>query len=113
MNREWKGIDGPRLDKYCMLARLVLRQSLEALKRNGWEPSRVQLFLDGLVQEVLRPESPSPDAVRAHFIDMYLAELSRVGGGELLADQNLKFIDPFCRIAARTKDHCRSVSLCT
>ncbi|XP_062060604.1 ribosomal RNA processing protein 1 homolog B [Lepus europaeus] len=105
MNREWKGIDGPRLDKYCMLARLVLRQSLEALKRNGWEPSRVQLFLDGLVQEVLRPESPSPDAVRAHFIDMYLAELSRVGGGELLADQNLKFIDPFCRIAARTKDH--------
>ncbi|XP_069927879.1 ribosomal RNA processing protein 1 homolog B isoform X2 [Oryctolagus cuniculus] len=105
MTREWKGIDGPRVGKYCTLARLVLRQSLEALKRNGWEPSCVQLFLDGLVKEVLRPESPSPDGVRAHFIDMYLDELSKVGGGELLADQNLKFIDPFCRIAARTKDH--------
>lgn len=104
MNREWKGMDGPRLDKCCRLARLVLRQSLEALKRNSWEPSRVQLFLDGLVKEVLRPESPSPDGVRSHLIDMYLDELAKVGGGELLADQNLKFIDPFCRIAARTRE---------
>uniref|UniRef100_G1U7B4 Ribosomal RNA processing 1B n=1 Tax=Oryctolagus cuniculus TaxID=9986 RepID=G1U7B4_RABIT len=107
MTREWKGIDGPRVGKYCTLARLVLRQSLEALKRNGWEPR--SLFLDGLVKEVLRPESPSPDGVRAHFIDMYLDELSKVGGGELLADQNLKFIDPFCRIHTLVQTIARGV----
>ncbi|XP_021580944.2 ribosomal RNA processing protein 1 homolog B isoform X2 [Ictidomys tridecemlineatus] len=105
MNREWKGIDKLRLDKYYMLIRLVLRQSFEVLKRNGWEESRIKLFLDVLMKEILCPESQSPDGVRFHFIDIYLDELSKVGGKELLADQNLKFIDPFCKIAAKTKDH--------
>ncbi|KAM5275454.1 ribosomal RNA processing protein 1 homolog B isoform 2-T2 [Hipposideros larvatus] len=105
MNREWTGMDRPRLDRYQMLTRLVLRQSFEVLKRNGWEESRVQLLLDVLMKEVLHPESQSPNGVKFHFIDIYLDELSKVGGKELLADQNLKFIDPFCKIVAKTKDH--------
>ncbi|XP_034380100.1 ribosomal RNA processing protein 1 homolog B isoform X2 [Arvicanthis niloticus] len=105
MNREWQGIDKLRLDKYYMLIRLVLRQSFEVLKRNAWEESQITLFLDILMKEILSPESQSPDGVRSHLIDVYLDELSTVGGGELLADQNLKLIDPFCRIAAKTKDH--------
>uniref|UniRef100_A0A8C8U9N4 Ribosomal RNA processing 1B n=1 Tax=Peromyscus maniculatus bairdii TaxID=230844 RepID=A0A8C8U9N4_PERMB len=104
MNREWQGIDKLRLDKYCMLIRLVLRQCFEVLKRNAWEESQIKLFLDILMKEILNPESQSPDGVRAHLIDVYLDELSTVGGRELLADQNLKLIDPFCRIAAKTKD---------
>ncbi|XP_039101366.1 ribosomal RNA processing protein 1 homolog B isoform X2 [Hyaena hyaena] len=104
MNREWKGIDRLRLGKYYMLIRLVLRQSFEVLKRNGWEESRIKLFLDVLVKEILHPESQSPNGVKFHFIGIYLDELSKVGGRELLADQNLKFIDPFCKIAAKTKD---------
>ncbi|KAB1283811.1 Ribosomal RNA processing protein 1-like protein B [Camelus dromedarius] len=104
MNREWKGIDQLRLDKFYMLIRLVLRQSFEVLKRNGWEESRIKLFLDVLMKEILRPESQSPNGVKFHFIDIYVDELSKVGGKELLADQNLKFIDPFCKIAAKTKD---------
>ncbi|KAI5760931.1 RRP1B [Gulo gulo luscus] len=104
MNREWKGIDRLRLDKFYMLIRLVLRQSFEVLKRDGWEESRIKLFLDVLMKEILHPESQSPNGVKFHFIGIYLDELSKVGGRELLADQNLKFIDPFCKIAARTKD---------
>lgn len=57
------------------------------------------------MKEILSPESRSPNGVRSHLIDVYLDELSTVGGRELLADQNLKLIDPFCRIAAKTKDH--------
>ncbi|XP_028348494.1 ribosomal RNA processing protein 1 homolog B isoform X2 [Physeter macrocephalus] len=104
VNREWPDIDGLRLDKYHMLIRLVLRQSFEVLKRNGWEESRIKLFLDVLMKEILHPESQSPNGVKFHFIDIYLGELSKVGGKELLADQNLKFIDPFCKVAAKTKD---------
>lgn len=105
VNREWQGIDKLRLDKYYMLIRLVLRQSFEVLKRNAWEESQITLFLDILMKEILSPESQSPNGVRSHLIDVYLDELSTVGGRELLADQNLKLIDPFCRIAAKTKDH--------
>ncbi|KAF4020648.1 hypothetical protein G4228_012595 [Cervus hanglu yarkandensis] len=104
VNREWPGIDGLRLDKFHMLIRLVLRQSFEVLKQNGWEESRIKLFLDVLMKEVLHPESRSPNGVKFHFINIYLDELSRVGGKELLADQNLKFIDPFCKIAAKSRD---------
>ncbi|XP_057552111.1 ribosomal RNA processing protein 1 homolog B isoform X2 [Hippopotamus amphibius kiboko] len=104
VNREWPGIDGLRLDKFHRLIRLVLRQSFEVLKRNGWEESRIKLLLDVLMKEVLHPESQSPNGVKFHFIDIYLDELSKVGGKELLADQNLKFIDPFCKVAAKTKD---------
>ncbi|XP_045857777.1 ribosomal RNA processing protein 1 homolog B isoform X2 [Meles meles] len=104
MNREWTGIDRLRLDKFYMLIRLVLRQSFEVLKRDGWEESRIKLFLDVLMKEILHPESQSPNGLKFHFIGIYLDELSKVGGRELLADQNLKFIDPFCKIAARTKD---------
>uniref|UniRef100_A0A452VNR2 Ribosomal RNA processing 1B n=1 Tax=Ursus maritimus TaxID=29073 RepID=A0A452VNR2_URSMA len=104
MNREWKGIDRLRLGKYYMLIRLVLRQSFEVLKRHGWEESRIKLFLDVLMKEILHPESQSPNGVKFHFIDIYQDELSKVRVKELLADQNLKFIDPFCKIAAKTKD---------
>lgn len=37
MSREWMGIDRLRLGRYRRLIRLVLRQSFEALKQNGWE----------------------------------------------------------------------------
>ncbi|XP_047653438.1 ribosomal RNA processing protein 1 homolog B isoform X4 [Phacochoerus africanus] len=104
VTREWAGIDRRRLDKLCVLTRLVLRQSFEVLKRSGWEESQIQLFLDVLMKEVLHPESQAPNGVKLHFVDIYLEELSRVGGKELLADQNLKFIDPFCKVAARAKD---------
>ncbi|XP_051009322.1 ribosomal RNA processing protein 1 homolog B [Acomys russatus] len=105
MNREWQGIDKRRLDKFYMLIRLVLRQSFEVLKRSAWEESQIKLFLDILMKEILSPESRSPEGVRSHLISVYLDELSTVGGSELLADQNLKLIDPFCRIAAKAKDH--------
>ncbi|XP_073087374.1 ribosomal RNA processing protein 1 homolog B isoform X2 [Manis javanica] len=105
MSREWMGIDRLRLGRYRRLIRLVLRQSFEALKQNGWEESQIKLFLDILMKEILHPESQAPNGVKFHMIDIYLDELSKVGRKELLADQNLKFIDPFCRVAAKTKDH--------
>ncbi|KAK1344283.1 hypothetical protein QTO34_014848 [Cnephaeus nilssonii] len=86
MNREWTGIDRLRLDKFYMLMRMVLKESLKALRMRAWE------------------ESQAPNGVKSHFIEIFLEELAKVGASELTADQNLKFIDPFCRIAAQTKD---------
>ncbi|XP_051840750.1 ribosomal RNA processing protein 1 homolog A isoform X1 [Antechinus flavipes] len=104
MNREWIGIDRLRLDKFYMLMRLLLNQSFEALKRSGWEESQVELLLDILMKEILHPDSQAPCGVKSHFIDIYLEELTKVGAEELTADQNLKFVIPFCKIASRTKD---------
>ncbi|NXA51176.1 RRP1B protein, partial [Nothocercus julius] len=105
MNREWNGIDGLRLDKYYMLIRMILRQSFEVLKRNDWEESLIEPFLQLLMKEVMDPDSNAPIGIKFHFIDIYLDELAKVGAKELTADQNLKFIEPFCKIAAKSKDH--------
>ncbi|NXK15974.1 RRP1B protein, partial [Arenaria interpres] len=106
MNREWIGIDNLRLDKYYMviLTLLILRQSFEVLKRNEWDESLIELLLPLLMKEVMDPESNAPTGIKLHFIDIYLDELAKVGAKELTADQNLKFIEPFCKIAATSKD---------
>ncbi|NWU79156.1 RRP1B protein, partial [Onychorhynchus coronatus] len=106
MSREWSGIDNLRLDKYYMLMRLILRQSFEVLRRNEWDESLVEPLLQLLMKEVMDPESNSPSGIKLHFIDIYLDELAKVGAKELTADQNLKFIEPFCRLAAKSKDRC-------
>ncbi|XP_007665412.2 ribosomal RNA processing protein 1 homolog B isoform X1 [Ornithorhynchus anatinus] len=104
MNREWDGLERRHLDKFHLLTRVVLRESFEVLKRNDWEDSRIKLFLGVLMQEVVHPANHASNGVKFHFIDIYLAELAKVGAEELTADQNLKFIDPFCKITAKTKD---------
>ncbi|XP_030090538.2 ribosomal RNA processing protein 1 homolog B [Serinus canaria] len=104
MNREWNGIDNLRLDKYYMLMRLILRQSFEVLKRNEWDEGLVEPLLQLLMKEVMDPDSNSPTGIKFHFIDIYLDELAKVGAKELTADQNLRFIKPFCKIAAKSKD---------
>ncbi|KFW08358.1 Ribosomal RNA processing protein 1 B, partial [Eurypyga helias] len=106
MNREWNGIDHLRLDKYYMLMRMILRQSFEVLKRNEWDESLIEPFLKLLMKEVMDPGSNAPTGIKLHFIDIYLDELAKVGAKELTADQNLKFIEPFCKIAAKSKDRC-------
>ncbi|NXX79443.1 RRP1B protein, partial [Urocolius indicus] len=106
MNREWNGIDYLRLDKYYMLMRVMLKQSFEVLKRSEWDESLIELFLQLLMKEVMDPDSNAPIGIKLHFIDIYLDELAKVGAKELTADQNLKFIEPFCKIAANSKDRC-------
>lgn len=49
--------------------------------------SRIKLFLDVLMKEILHPESQSPNGVKFHFIDIYLDELSKVGGKEVRSGQ--------------------------
>ncbi|NWJ06396.1 RRP1B protein, partial [Crypturellus undulatus] len=104
MKREWNGLDGLRLDKYYMLMRMILKQSFEVLRKNDWEESLIESFLQLLMKEVMDPDSNAPIGIKFHFIDIYLDELAKVGAKELTADQNLKFIEPFCKIAAKSKD---------
>ncbi|XP_045857715.1 ribosomal RNA processing protein 1 homolog A [Meles meles] len=104
MNREWTGIDRLRLDKFYMLMRMVLNESLKALKTRGWEERQIERLLELLTTEILHPDSQAPSGVKSHFLEIFLEELSKVGATELTADQNLKFIEPFCAIAARTQD---------
>ncbi|XP_062257885.1 ribosomal RNA processing protein 1 homolog B-like isoform X3 [Platichthys flesus] len=110
--REWTGIDRLRMDKFFQLVRLMFKQSFEMLKRKNWESSVVARFLELLTAQLLRGGSAAPSGLQFHILDLYMTELAAVGSSELTANQNLMFIEPFCKTAAKTKDRTLFRAIC-
>ncbi|KAM9850481.1 ribosomal RNA processing protein 1 homolog B [Aulostomus maculatus] len=113
LKREWTGIDRLRMDKFFQLVRFMFRQTFELLKRNNWDSSVVDRFLEVLTAELLHSSSEAPSGLQLHVLDLYMTELAAVGAAELTADQNLTFIEPFCKTAAKTKDRTLFAAICS
>ncbi|XP_007542165.1 ribosomal RNA processing protein 1 homolog B isoform X1 [Poecilia formosa] len=112
LKREWTGIDRLRMDKFYQLVRFMFRQSFDVLRRRNWESSAVGKFLELLKYHLLQKDSETPSGLLLHILDLYMTELAAVGAEELTADQNLIFIEPFCRKAAKTKNHALFSAIC-
>ncbi|XP_053732220.1 ribosomal RNA processing protein 1 homolog A-like [Synchiropus splendidus] len=110
--REWNGIDRLRMDKFFQLVRYMFHQSFELLRRKTWDSRGVDGFLQVVHDELLRSGCEAPSGLQIHVLDVYLTELAAVGAQELNADQNLQFIQPFCKIAAETKNMLLFKSIC-
>ncbi|KAI5107432.1 ribosomal RNA processing protein 1-like A-like [Silurus meridionalis] len=104
VKREWNGIDRLRMDKFFQLVRFMFRQVFEILKRREWEFSVVNQFLQIFTKQLLQNTEHVPKGLMLHILDLYMNELAQVGSAELTAEQNLTFIDPFCKTMAKTKD---------
>ncbi|XP_013890146.1 ribosomal RNA processing protein 1 homolog A, partial [Austrofundulus limnaeus] len=112
MKREWTGIDRLRMDKFYQLVRFMIRQTFELLKRNNWESNVMDKFVKLLTSDLLQSDSKPPSGLQLHILDLYLTELAAVGAAELSADQNLMFIEPFCKTAAKTKSRMLFSAIC-
>ncbi|XP_022519622.2 ribosomal RNA processing protein 1 homolog B-like isoform X1 [Astyanax mexicanus] len=112
MKREWNGIDRLRMDKFFQLVRFVFRQVFEVLKRSEWESSLVDQFLAVFTAELLQSAVRVPDGLMLHILELYMTELAHVGSAELKAEQNLTFIQPFCKTISETKDRSVLSSVC-
>lgn len=112
LKREWTGIDRLRMDKFYQLVRFMFRQSFDALRRRSWDSSLVCKFLELLKCNLLQNDSEVPSGLLLHILDLYMTELAAIGAAELTADQNLTFIEPFCRKAAKTKNHALFSAIC-
>ncbi|MED6264848.1 hypothetical protein CHARACLAT_019313 [Characodon lateralis] len=84
----------------------------EVLRRRGWESSAIGNFLELLKSHLLQNENEAPSGLLLHILDLYIIELAVVGAAELTADQNLTFIEPFCRKAAKTKNQTLFSAIC-
>ncbi|XP_038150071.1 ribosomal RNA processing protein 1 homolog A-like [Cyprinodon tularosa] len=112
LEREWTGIDRLRMDKFYQLVRFMFRQTFEILKRSNWESSSIGKFLELLKSDLLQKENEVPSGLLLHIMDLYMTELAAVGAAELTAEQNLTFIEPFCRKAAKTKNQTLFSAIC-
>uniref|UniRef100_A0A8B9HLD0 Uncharacterized protein n=1 Tax=Astyanax mexicanus TaxID=7994 RepID=A0A8B9HLD0_ASTMX len=70
------------------------------------------LFLAVFTAELLQSAVRVPDGLMLHILELYMTELARVGSAELKAEQNLTFIQPFCKTISETKDRSVLSSVC-
>ncbi|RCI10222.1 hypothetical protein L249_8723 [Ophiocordyceps polyrhachis-furcata BCC 54312] len=80
LSREWAGIDALRLNKFLLLARLVLRAQIGWIRSTHWgrEPSSV-------LMEMFYREMTSADfalGLKLHILDVLVDELVREGAFE-------------------------------
>lgn len=115
MGREWSGIDRLRMDKFLLLVRFMLHESLLCLKRIEWEDGTVDWFTAILKSGPLsslpagpKARSGSPLGLRYHIIDAYLDELISSGHDSMPPSKITKLLSPFCNILCESKNE----SLC-
>ncbi|KAJ8896706.1 hypothetical protein PR048_002051 [Dryococelus australis] len=102
MSREWHGIDHYRLDKFSMLVRRVVRQSLVFCLRAQWASHVVQQLGDVFSSTVLCGWPAR--SLSMHFCELFLVELGKVGAGRLPTHTTHAFLQPFVAYLAREKD---------
>jgi ribosomal RNA-processing protein 1 len=103
LGREWLGIDQWRKDKYMMLVRRFLRQTLDFERRRDWADAQrlADLFSECVVSSTSRSSFSAVSHVpcdlefRLHFVDVFLEELAKVGGEEMSQSVIRAFLKPF------------------
>ncbi|CAH0549755.1 unnamed protein product [Brassicogethes aeneus] len=98
---EWFGIDQLRLDKFLMFTRRLLRQTLIVLKDDKFTKTSVDHFGEILSGTILNNEKKPPLGLFMHFTEIYLEELSKIGGEIVSPQRVVDFLKPFIiRLAA-------------
>lgn len=106
MSREWFGLDKFRLEKFMMLVRRFLRESFVFLKKQKWSDCDIKCFFEILEKNALVAKMNSTFlSFKLHIIDIFLEELARVGGEELLPEHMTLFLMPFCKMMAKTNNN--------
>lgn len=100
ISQAWFGLDSHRLDKYLMLVRRFLRQTLEYLNKENWELAKVEAITKDLYKSLVL----APIGLNLHLSEIYLEELAKVGRGELNPSTVLEMIKPFADFMQLSSD---------
>ena len=92
MVREWTLLDQHRINKFYTLIRLMLREGLSSMHKNGWTAESMDSLLDALEEEVL---IKTPNGLRLHIADIFLEELMIVTKGDINTDAFVRALRPF------------------
>ncbi|XP_031552792.1 ribosomal RNA processing protein 1 homolog B-like isoform X2 [Actinia tenebrosa] len=104
MHKEWHGIDRLRLDKFYLLVRMFIKENLEFLKRNSWEPSVCSRLCDIYKDGPLHPSKENvPAGMKLHLCSVFLNELSNVANEKVSSEIISSLLEPFFVLAAETK----------
>ncbi|XP_037086051.1 ribosomal RNA processing protein 1 homolog A-like isoform X2 [Pollicipes pollicipes] len=106
MAREWHSIDAIRRDKFMMLVRRVLRQSLALAVSAGWSGPLTERLLAVYAVAFACPEDKArlPLGLQLHLVEICLEEVAKVAGGRLAPQQLAPFLRPFVEVLKVSRD---------
>ncbi|XP_043583299.1 ribosomal RNA processing protein 1 homolog isoform X1 [Bombus pyrosoma] len=90
---EWFGIDQYRLDKFCMLARRIIRQTFQKCKENLWDIEWIKDI--SKIFEKLLVDPRICLGFTMHITEIYLEELAKISDGNIPENVVTEFIKPF------------------
>ncbi|XP_059151923.1 ribosomal RNA processing protein 1 homolog B-like isoform X2 [Physella acuta] len=94
--REWNGIDRLRLDKFMMMVRDMLHQTLTLLSKEGWPAEESFMFAKLLHKTVMQyDQAQLPDGLKIHLADIYIDELGKVSLEKMTSKIMLILLGPF------------------
>lgn len=97
---DWYGIDQLRLDKFMMLVRRFIRQSLVLVSKTDWRAEDVKNLAD-YIYKVL---STAPIGLCMHIVEVFCEELAKVGEGKLSNYTIVTLVYPFAKYLSTQKD---------
>lgn len=101
--REWHGIDKWRIDKFMMMMRSILRETLKYLSIKKWDKDLVKEFNKIMLNYPLNiNDDKIPDGVSYHISDIYLEELVKLGA-TLKPNKAVKMLHIFIKSLAISK----------
>ncbi|KAK1124439.1 hypothetical protein K0M31_006794 [Melipona bicolor] len=90
---EWFGIDQYRLDKFCMLARKIIRQTFQKCKEMLWDIEWIKGISEILEKLLVNPKLCHGFSM--HITELYLEELAKISSGNISEDVVTELIKPF------------------
>ncbi|RDD46682.1 Ribosomal RNA processing protein 1-like protein A [Trichoplax sp. H2] len=106
MCREWIGIDRLRMDKFYMLMKKMMKQSLVGLLTKDWDESWVKALITVLSDGPIHPtEFKVLDGIRLYITEIFLDELLSLDLSKISCDQVVDLLKPFVTLSAEACNH--------
>nr|XP_023013538.1 ribosomal RNA processing protein 1 homolog [Leptinotarsa decemlineata] len=101
---EWFGIDQLRMDKFLMLVRRLLRETLITLRNHKLNSENIKKFNEVLSDTILSPDAIPPLGLFMHYVEIFLEELAKVTQGKIQPDNTVQLLQPFIKIMVCSDD---------
>uniref|UniRef100_A0AC34FZQ3 Uncharacterized protein n=1 Tax=Panagrolaimus sp. ES5 TaxID=591445 RepID=A0AC34FZQ3_9BILA len=96
LSTEWHLVDRWRMDKFLMMARVMIRKTFAVMSENKWSKEICSTYLSVFKETMINSESNIVQSLKTHFASVYLDEFSKAGTITKAVAQ--QFIEPYLDI---------------
>uniref|UniRef100_A0A914Z980 Uncharacterized protein n=1 Tax=Panagrolaimus superbus TaxID=310955 RepID=A0A914Z980_9BILA len=96
LSTQWHLVDRWRMDKFLMMARVMIRKTFDVMSKNKWSKDITATYLSVFKETLINSQSNIVQSLKTHFASLYLDELSKTE--KVTKAVSEKFIEPYLEI---------------